>query len=75
MSQRNRIKIPSSPTASDLIPRIASKTSLSVTLEKEKSSLCNLHLCPSMDAMSKHYLAMPQLTIWHYTSIEVQVYK
>jgi hypothetical protein len=38
ISQRNLIEIPSSPTASDLIPRIASITYLSVTLEKENGS-------------------------------------
>jgi hypothetical protein len=38
ISRRNLIEIPSSPAAPDLIPWIASKTSLSVTLEKENSS-------------------------------------
>jgi hypothetical protein len=38
ISQWNLIETPSSPTAFDLIPRFASKTSMSVTLEKEKSS-------------------------------------
>jgi hypothetical protein len=38
ISRRNLIEIPTSPTTLDLTPRIASKTSLSVTLEEEKSS-------------------------------------
>jgi hypothetical protein len=38
INRRNLIEIPASPTASDLMPRIASITSLSVKLEKENSS-------------------------------------